>query len=504
MFQNLPPEILCKIIIQLPIKSIILLRQVSKLLCQVTYDRSIWVHAYRTSSLICPEGPLECQTAQMLESILVRSTRLKPNWPPNLHTKPVRTRVLSFQEEHANFQVSLLCERWLLVMNSHKQIVCYDLDATATRVAATMPTQTGPEEMPCSTLYDVPDESTSIMYIQCDSIITSCTRERCGEGRSNHQPLAFLVVVLRKDWASDPHMRIIYKIDIADDVFPTLSQLHQHEMRLIDRSPRMVLSPRLLALYDPLKSLQEVIMMDAETRQLYKFPENERELIQTYGVDYFFPFFTIVLTSTHVLLFRPFKKRCPYSFEGTRIEAYPVPSLGSSESSLAHMRRSESQFTPAKIQLQLSHVTTHTGTLLFKGELTNLIDNLIPTLSPLRDLAFNHTTGIASMVLTSVTTYGYISVLHLQLHPPSSPLPQGAAVASASNSIGTITLEPSNNRMQIGGTLILPPAFNGHTRGGAFYSITDTASREEEKTDMHTLALEIDDEEDPAYTWTSQ
>ncbi|KAH7903965.1 hypothetical protein BJ138DRAFT_1184275 [Hygrophoropsis aurantiaca] len=153
---------LSEIIGQLPIQCIILLRQVSKHICLVTHDRLTWAHAYCTSSVVLPEGPLICQTAQTLESILVCSTRLKLNWPPNSNTKAVRTRILPFQDSSA--EVRLLCERWLLVTNGR------------TRVAATMPTQSGLEEKLWSTLYDVPTKDTSIVSFLCESINPSCTK----------------------------------------------------------------------------------------------------------------------------------------------------------------------------------------------------------------------------------------------------------------------------------------------------------------------------------------
>ncbi|KAH7907863.1 hypothetical protein BJ138DRAFT_1182144 [Hygrophoropsis aurantiaca] len=386
--------------------------QVSEHLRQVTYDRSIWAHVYRTSSLVHPDGPLECQTAQMLESILARSTRLQPNWPPNPKIKPVRTRILPIQDERA--EVSLLRERWLLVTNGDKQIVCYDLDATTTRTA------TGPAELPYAHLYDSLEENVSIVSFECDLILPSCTKDRCGAGRSHPQPLAFLAVVLHMDRPPNHmhvrtmlahlcivHRREIYKINVAGDDFPTLCLLHKFDMDF-DPFTQVVLSPRLLAIYNPVRLPKQAILIDVETRQLYESPATTN---------------------------------CP------------------------------------QVSLRLSHAATQIGALSLKDELSNLSDHHIPRISSLRDLTVDHATGIRSMALTCTLACAYICVLHLRLHPAFSPLPRGTA-AAASNRIGTITLEPGNN-VDIGGDVnldlpdqyppIVQPAFNGHTRGIGFY-----------------------------------
>ncbi|KAH7907858.1 hypothetical protein BJ138DRAFT_431147 [Hygrophoropsis aurantiaca] len=495
MLQNLPPEILCKVISQLPIKSIVLLRQVSKHLRQVTYDRSIWVRAYRASPLVHPEGPFKCQTTQMLESILVRSARLAPNWPPNPTIKPVRTRMLPIQDD-----ASLLCERWLLVTSDRKRIVCYDLDAAATGAGASMTT----EGLPCTTLYGVPEENTSIASFLCDSILPSCTRDRCGAGRSHPRPLAFLTVILRKyrGHMDTEYMRKIYKINVAEDGLSMLALPRGLETNLPDLVTKMVVSPRLLAVYDPVKMPQEAILADVETHQLYELPESERQWM----------FYTIILTSTHVLLFCPYNNRLPTGggvFAGTHIEAYEIPPRSTSE--LPHAQ-AESQSVPAKTQLRLSHVTTHIGALSFKDNI-DTGDHFLPKLCPLRDATFNHATGVTSMsmVLACTLSGASIRVLHLQLHPALSPLSR--ATASAGDGIGTITLEPSKNIVDIGGYAnqdmadyylsLVRPAFNGHTRGMAFHFLREEDQGALSAVGMHAHALEIDDAEDAGCTRTS-
>ncbi|KAH7907861.1 hypothetical protein BJ138DRAFT_431214 [Hygrophoropsis aurantiaca] len=497
MLQNLPPEILCKVISQLPIKSIVLLRQVSKHVCRITYDRSIWAHAYRASSLARSDGPLECQTAQTLESILVRSARLELNWPPNPKIKPVRTRILPIQNERA--EVSLLCERWLLVANDSKKIVCYDLDAT------TMSTATGLEELPYAPFYDVPEGNINIMLFKCESILPSCTRDRRGAGRSHPQPLAFLTVLLCMD-DTRHHMYVryvkqIYKIIVADNDFPTLCLLHQFEPGF-NFSTTLLLGPRLLAIYDSWGLPKQAILMDVETHQLYEIPESERD------------FYTIVSTSTHVLVFCPYSNQLPEgasAFAGTHIEAYEIPPRSTSESPHAQVHRSESRSASTKTQLRLSHFTTQVGALSSRDGLTNLHDHHTPMITPLRDLTVDHTTGIGSITLTFTLACAYICVLRLQLHPALSPLPR--ETAAASNSIGTITLEPGNN-IDICGDAgldppnqsppIVQPAFNGYTRGMGFYFLSEGVQEhsggELENVGMHVYALEIDDEEDPGCT----
>ncbi|KAH7909924.1 hypothetical protein BJ138DRAFT_167560 [Hygrophoropsis aurantiaca] len=178
MLQNLPFEILCKIIAHLPTINILTLRQVSKYLNQVTHDRLIWAHAYRTSSLVRPQGPFAWQTAHVLESSLVQSTRLSSNWPPNPNAAPIRSHTTSINELKWHFHI--LCGRWLLMKAKNTQILWYDLDRT----------DNSETEESYSILYKSPDKSIIIEDFHCES---TSPGER--SGLEDRNSLAFLVMV---------------------------------------------------------------------------------------------------------------------------------------------------------------------------------------------------------------------------------------------------------------------------------------------------------------------
>ncbi|KAH7913576.1 hypothetical protein BJ138DRAFT_605774 [Hygrophoropsis aurantiaca] len=133
MFQDLPHEILCRIIIHVPLKCTIRLRQVSRLFHQLTYDRSIRVEIYlfSASEVMLPKAPFACQTTRYLERNLIQSAQLTPNWPPNRDAAPVRLRVIPHDISQPYRCKCLVRGRWLLVVEnlSHfERIQYYDLD----------------------------------------------------------------------------------------------------------------------------------------------------------------------------------------------------------------------------------------------------------------------------------------------------------------------------------------------------------------------------------------
>ncbi|KAH7912823.1 hypothetical protein BJ138DRAFT_733934 [Hygrophoropsis aurantiaca] len=207
MFQDLAFDVLCEIIRHLPIKSIISLRRVSKHLHQITHDRSIWDHVYRTSSLARPQGPFVWQTAQMLESILVRSVRLLDNWPPNPNARPLRSRSIAINADHSSFK--LVHDRWLLMKNGTTQILCYDLDK------ANIST-TEIDEPAHSVLYEVPEElgDTYITNFSCGSVFGN---ERGSDGEDHRHPFVFLAVMLENGWQHLPYMQTIYRVKFVEN-----------------------------------------------------------------------------------------------------------------------------------------------------------------------------------------------------------------------------------------------------------------------------------------------
>ncbi|KAH7913579.1 hypothetical protein BJ138DRAFT_1124266 [Hygrophoropsis aurantiaca] len=155
--QDLPHEILCRIIIHIPVKCIIHLRQ---LFHQLTYDRSIWIEIYRFSAyeMILPKGPFACQTTRYLERNLVQSVQpLTRNWPPNRDASPAHLRVIPHDISHPYRYKCLVRGRWLLVIENlpdFERIRYYDLDHDEQNGES--PTITSD---PHSILYESPAES---------------------------------------------------------------------------------------------------------------------------------------------------------------------------------------------------------------------------------------------------------------------------------------------------------------------------------------------------------
>ncbi|KAH7907336.1 hypothetical protein BJ138DRAFT_511043 [Hygrophoropsis aurantiaca] len=77
------------------------------------YDRSVWAHAYRTSSLVRPAGPFAWQTTHMVESNLTQSARLSLNWSPNDDAAPIRSCLKNIATRRSAQPV---LSRWLFVI----------------------------------------------------------------------------------------------------------------------------------------------------------------------------------------------------------------------------------------------------------------------------------------------------------------------------------------------------------------------------------------------------
>ncbi|KAH7907054.1 hypothetical protein BJ138DRAFT_1161070 [Hygrophoropsis aurantiaca] len=452
MLQDLPSEVICKIIGYLPIQNTVLLRRVSKRLRQVTYDRSIWAQAYRTSSLLRPSGPFTWQTSQILESYLVRSTRLSLNWSPNPGAVPVRSRPINTGKPGEGPKY-LLCSRWLLVQKGPNQILCYDWDRAEQPMSQ--------DEQPYSILYECPENDGSITFLDCDSAFVN---HGSTDEENYYNPLAFLLVGMRDK--SHLHFKAIYKVNFADGNFPTLLRIHQTrgDTQFPSSYGRLKIGPKLLAVYHstPVGTLKEVILIDIVTYQLYQLSEvdmlnAEGRFLRTLGTTSTCSYQTIITTSTHVLRFSCY---ITWSLvlrrldEGILIEAYEIPSpqiaLASSEISQQAL---PSESIPTT--LHLSHeATTDKHPILDESHGASYPSSF----TSLRDSTTDHTTQTLRIVVIWVLK-SYLCVIPLILNPASPDI-----------GVGRITFEPSTNNINIDlgripGEFKIQPSFGGHTRG---------------------------------------
>ncbi|KAH7915100.1 hypothetical protein BJ138DRAFT_200327, partial [Hygrophoropsis aurantiaca] len=443
-------ETLCDIINYLPIGSILALRQVSKYLNQVTHDRPIWAHAYRTSSLVRPPGPFTWQTAQILESNLIQSAQLSLNWAPNPDAKPIRSRTTNLGSHRAPF--GLICGRWLVVIKDPVGIVCYDLDRTENLSA----------EEPYSILCETPDNDTVIRTFKCESVPAS---ER--SGTEDRNPLAFLVMAENNDATPNSIRRTLYSVNLSEESPPGLTVVLQTNTESLDC--QLTVGLKYVAVYDHAVK-PNAILLDLETYQQYELPETVPKSDEGH------PMFLqhIIISSTHVLVFwvdsHPF---FPNSITGSRIEAYITPPpQGSNFAALAGQA-----LCSAPITLHLSHEDTMTAGFGY--------------CSLLRDSKINQLTDTIDIPLAAYSTDSKaIHALRVKL----SPRLQG---------IGSITLDTS-----VSDPCVLPlmsfwvvrfsSSFNGSTRGIATTSMIPLHTG----WSMRVAAFVLDDE-DKANTRTA-
>ncbi|KAH7906381.1 hypothetical protein BJ138DRAFT_1105194 [Hygrophoropsis aurantiaca] len=325
MLQNLPVEILYMIIDQLPIASILDLRQVSKHLKQiVTYDRSFWAYVYpgRTYSLLRREGPFKWQTAKMLESNFIKSVNLRRNWPPVAYPKPVQTHgPINF---FGNLKFELLCGKWLLSLEQNsKQILCYDLDRAAELA------NDGPQFHPSPILYECYDKDFKITQFCCTSTLLS---ER--SGNENH-PAAFLLVTEYNGG------RTLFGVILGDGSFPRLHMVLQtNHPTFPPASSSISIGPRFLAISFRSKEVNAPAMsVDVETYQRYHLPESAVDATKDVRSV------TIITSSTHVLFFQRY--RPPYEWGSElHVLAYIIPPLRGTR---------PGPVMSASVELKLSH-----------------------------------------------------------------------------------------------------------------------------------------------------
>ncbi|KAH7910490.1 hypothetical protein BJ138DRAFT_1152771 [Hygrophoropsis aurantiaca] len=446
MLQNLPVELLCKIINNLPIETILLLRRVSKDIKQVTYDRSIWDYAYRTSSLVRPPGPFAWQTAHAIESNLIRSARLSLNWPPNPDAKPLLSRVRNISALPQQFVT--LGGRWLLIRNvrDDTRILCYDLEGT--EGVAT--------EENYSTLYQCSEQEGTIQDIYGRQTFLG---ERNGD--ENH-PIGYLVIVVYNA-ALSLRKRALYKVTIARETSLSLRLVIQTDVATPRSWAKMAIGPRSVAFYESGTTPQGVVLVDIETHQRYELPQcasqSAKQLIPE--GNYEFTTFTILVSSTHLLLMRrygggsgPFKE--PYI--GTYIQAYAIPAPKASGTAFKVL-------PSTSVTLQLSH----------QGIIPNDICDRDGCIL-LRDSQLNHLTDAISIAFTIFAPHWeFIYTIALTLDV-------------ALQGVGSISLSAHEGRipLQQAGSFAIMPSLNGCTRGVVCFGRYGT---------LHLAGFVLDDED---------
>ncbi|KAH7912493.1 hypothetical protein BJ138DRAFT_1148243 [Hygrophoropsis aurantiaca] len=432
MLPDLPVEILCTIVNCLPTASILRLRQVSKHLNQITYDRTIWAHAYRTSSLVRREGPFTWQTAKVLEANLIESTKLSLNWAPNPDAKPVQTQVINL-DKHTESE--LLCGRWLLSRKNSTQISCYDLDQAAEPMA----------KEPYSIFYECRERDFEITDHSCEHPLLS---ERSGD--EDHAAAFFLVTEFHA--VISLLRRTLYKVTLTQGSYPTLHMVFQtdHTAAYPIRSELFV-GPRFLAIsfYGTEYFPRDTVFVDIVTYQQYHVPESASDTTKDIC------FFTIISSSTHVLFIQGYGPR--FGDTVTHIQAYIIPPLqGTAPAALASMT------------LELSHE------LITETDLSSYV--------LLRDSKLHQPSGAIHITIFAADKGSEehkfaVYVVFVKLNP----IVQG---------VGSITLETNVNDLNrfMGRELSdvrLQPSLNGCTRGALVYLDNETSC---------IAALVVDDE----------
>jgi hypothetical protein len=101
--------------------------QVSRQCHRLTHEKTVWVNAYRKSTILRPPGPFPSQSAGHLEQTLKKSIDLYANWT-SPSPRPVSRRTLDLRNDTEVKDMKLLLGRYLLVKGD-LQLRCYDLDS---------------------------------------------------------------------------------------------------------------------------------------------------------------------------------------------------------------------------------------------------------------------------------------------------------------------------------------------------------------------------------------
>ena len=103
--------------------------KVCRRLYQATFERNVWVNCYHRSSLLLPEGPLSCQSAQQLEAILVRATKIHRSWTSDVSTTLSRRKFPRSLPTY-DFDADVISGRYLQLAEGDIGISWYDLEST--------------------------------------------------------------------------------------------------------------------------------------------------------------------------------------------------------------------------------------------------------------------------------------------------------------------------------------------------------------------------------------
>ncbi|KAH7907772.1 hypothetical protein BJ138DRAFT_1182210 [Hygrophoropsis aurantiaca] len=160
---DLPPEVLCEIVNNLPaVIDVVRFCKVCKPFQRLFYDRRLWYDRYRRSRLPRPPGSRICQSGRAMAKALVATTRCHKRWV----SKPSSGRAIHPKTINLNLCSTLLsgcrtvaCGRWLLILSDNNcRILCRDLDAPTTD-AWSIVYRSKSGIYYCSSVTAVPDEN---------------------------------------------------------------------------------------------------------------------------------------------------------------------------------------------------------------------------------------------------------------------------------------------------------------------------------------------------------
>ncbi|KAH7926014.1 hypothetical protein BV22DRAFT_973779, partial [Leucogyrophana mollusca] len=108
--ENIPIDVLYRIVSFISVLDIVRLRLVSKFFWEVMEGRTVWSNAYRTTTLPRHPGPFPHQSTEMLKETLLESAKLARNWAPH-EPIPTARRTLPVEGDGPH---QLVLGRWLM------------------------------------------------------------------------------------------------------------------------------------------------------------------------------------------------------------------------------------------------------------------------------------------------------------------------------------------------------------------------------------------------------
>ncbi|EIW84828.1 hypothetical protein CONPUDRAFT_162152 [Coniophora puteana RWD-64-598 SS2] len=156
-FDSLPLDVLIKIAEHLDVQDLVRLRQTSKTLFSISYERSPWSQVYSSSHLPRPPGPHPAQSRKALETILSRSMLVHRNM--FLKNEPSWTLAYDASTSSSGDPTSvvMLADRWVVVQ-FRRQTVCVEVDPANVR-----------EQLPRRVVWEVDDsrEENNLDLLNC-------------------------------------------------------------------------------------------------------------------------------------------------------------------------------------------------------------------------------------------------------------------------------------------------------------------------------------------------